>query len=54
MIVRTYTERQYQKFESKFKKEFPNVCQSLKENGICLSPIIFAFYESKLFNLIME
>jgi len=55
-VDRDYTEKQCRTFESKFKKEYPEVFKAIKENTQIggMSPIIFALYESEIFDQVMN
>jgi hypothetical protein len=53
-MERTYSEREYLKFEKRFFKAYPKVYLALTENCICISPVIFALYESSIFDQVMK
>ena len=55
-IKRTYTERNYQKFERLFKKEYPEIYRAIQDNVSTggASPIIFALYESSIVEEVMK
>ena len=53
---RTYSEKQFKEFEKGFIREFPEIHKAIKENlGAygSMSPILFALYESSIFDQVM-
>lgn len=48
-LKRNHSERQYKRFENEFKKRYSGVIKAIKEMDGCISPVVYAMYESGLF-----